>query len=423
MKKYIVFTSLLLVFSLNVYAVNGFINHGIGTKSKGMAGAGVALAEDVLSGGLNPANMVYQGTRLDIGASLFAVDRGFTAYDDADPAAEAVYGKVNPGNYDSKYPVFLIPQFGFNYQIDEKSSIGVVTVLGGGNSKYSSAAFDGFLGTTSEDNNQPVGTDFFQLYVHIPYSRLITDNLSVGVAPILAVETMRLVGLEAWEAVSSHPNEVTNKGMEFAFGYGASIGMHYEPTDWLSIGLSAQSRINMEKLDRYRGVIADDGNLDIPESFQVGAALEVTQSLTLLADFQKIYYSNVDATGNSNDWDDYTANLGSNNSSGPGWDDANVKKVGIRWQYNDKTVLRAGFSRTNEIEPDTFLLVNLLAPLVAEDHWSLGMTRQLKNGDELSASLTYSPRETPTGVNPVTGQHIDLFLEQLEFEVTYGRRF
>ncbi|MBT8420167.1 MAG: transporter, partial [Gammaproteobacteria bacterium] len=78
---------------------------------------------------------------------------------------------------------------------------------------------------------------------------------------------------------------------------------------------------------------------------------------------------------------------------------------------------------TNQITPNTHLLVNLLAPLAAEEHYSIGATRQLKNGHELSASLTYSPRETPTGTNPVTGQTTDLFLEQVEFELTYGWRF
>ncbi|MBT8419683.1 MAG: outer membrane protein transport protein, partial [Gammaproteobacteria bacterium] len=178
MKKYVLF-SCLLAFCLNAHAINGFFNHGVGTKSKGMAGAGVALAEDAISGALNPANMVHQGTRMDIGASLFHVERGFTANDDTTDANAT--GQINPGNYESRMETFLLPQFGFNYQIDDKSSIGVVTVLGGGNSKYSSSAFDGFLGKTASET---VGTDFFQLYVHVPYSRRITDKFSVGVAPI-----------------------------------------------------------------------------------------------------------------------------------------------------------------------------------------------------------------------------------------------
>ena len=42
-----------------VHATNGYMSHGYGTTSKGMAGAGSALPQDTLSVFNNPAGLVY----------------------------------------------------------------------------------------------------------------------------------------------------------------------------------------------------------------------------------------------------------------------------------------------------------------------------------------------------------------------------
>ena len=416
MKKCLFSFCCLLAWCINAHAINGFFNHGIGTKNKGMAGAGVALAEDAISGGLNPANLAHLGTRVDFGASIFAPKRGFTVHDNATDSSN----QIRPGYYKSKIDIFLLPQFGFNYQINEKSSVGLIVIPGGGNSEYTSPVFNDVLWQSA---SEPTGTDFFQLYVHMPYSRKITDEFSFGIGPVFAVQTMRLRGLQPFKLASDHPDDVTNNSWDFAYGVGASAGLRYQAHEHLSFGVGVQFRINMSKFDRYRGTIADDGNLDIPESFQVGMAFNITDDITLLADYQRIYYDQVKATGNEPSAILQGTNVGGSDSPSGGWDNANIKKVGIRWQYDPKTVLRAGYSHSNQITPHEHLLVNYLAPLAAEDHISIGATREFDNGHELSVSLTYSPRETPSGKNVLTGQSSDLLLRQTEFEVTYAWKF
>ena len=45
-------------------ATNGYFGNGYGIKSKGMAGAGVAMPLDAMDATINPANMVAQAIKI-----------------------------------------------------------------------------------------------------------------------------------------------------------------------------------------------------------------------------------------------------------------------------------------------------------------------------------------------------------------------
>lgn len=69
-----------------VYATNGYIQQGYGTKSKGLAGAGgPALPQETLAAFTNPAGIVRLGTRVDAALAFFMPDRSYTANDDFVP--------------------------------------------------------------------------------------------------------------------------------------------------------------------------------------------------------------------------------------------------------------------------------------------------------------------------------------------------
>ena len=70
-------TSLLAIFISPAFATNGYLAHGYGIKSRGMAGAGIALPQEALIAATNPAGIVFIGDRLEINASLFSPRRGY----------------------------------------------------------------------------------------------------------------------------------------------------------------------------------------------------------------------------------------------------------------------------------------------------------------------------------------------------------
>lgn len=58
-------TLIVVLFAPAAYPTNGYMSHGYGTTSKGMAGAGMALPQDTLSVYNNPAGLTRLGRRYD----------------------------------------------------------------------------------------------------------------------------------------------------------------------------------------------------------------------------------------------------------------------------------------------------------------------------------------------------------------------
>ena len=142
-KQAILLAAVSLVASAQVHATNGYFTHGIGVKDKGMAGAGAAYSRDTLSAATNPAGMIWQGDRQDIGGAIFAPMRSYSAKGGPSAPAGAPCGpcpfSVGDGDQsiDSENEAFLIPQFGQNWMLDDQSAIGLSIYGNGGmNTEY-----------------------------------------------------------------------------------------------------------------------------------------------------------------------------------------------------------------------------------------------------------------------------------------------
>ena len=56
-------------------ATNGYFKIGAGSKNRGMAGAGIAYAQDAMTSAINPAALSGVGSRVDAGIELFKPKR------------------------------------------------------------------------------------------------------------------------------------------------------------------------------------------------------------------------------------------------------------------------------------------------------------------------------------------------------------
>jgi len=399
------------------HATNGYSPTGFGTTNKGLAGAGVAFPQDALTGATNPAGMVHLGNRIDAGAALFAPDRGFTA----DPNG----GAINPGDYDSENDLFLIPHFGWNHKLDENSSIGVSLGGNGGmNTEYDSAVWSNFnnpFGVASS----PTGVDFAQLFVGVSYSFKVNERHAFGVMPIVAVQRFEAEGLEPFQGMSVDPDKVTNNGHDYSWGYGIRVGWLGQLTDRLAVGASAQSRLYMTEFDDYAGLFAEKGDFDVPPTVTAGLRFEVTPDVTLVADWQRIFYGEVDALSNSNDIPPGPGLLGGDDGLGFGWDDIDIFKVGVQWQYSPRLILRAGVSHADQLFDNGESLFNILAPATVRTHASLGMSYRLEGGSTITMAYTRAFEEKIKGQNPnFTGpQTGSVQMDQHEFEVSWAWLF
>ena len=435
----------------NAMATNGYFAHGYGTKNKGMAGAGVALPQDTIAAATNPAGMVHLGERFDGGLAIFSPRRD---YESSASQANGTGGAftLGPDDIRSDRNYFPVPHVGYNYPLDSKSSLGITLYANGG----MNTVWNGGSSTFDPDGPGPEptetfpgtygagvsGVDLAQLFLAITYSRKINEQLSFGVSPVLAVQAFRGKGLSSFagyteEFVRSEgevpPNDLTDNGRDFSFGYGARIGVLWSPTSYLDIGLAYQSRIFMTEFDDYDNLFAEEGDFDIPPSMTLGFALKPTRDLTFVFDFQKIWYSKIDSVANpiSNLFDcpalggtDPESCLGGSNGAGFGWEDMEVYRIGVQYPISPSLELRAGASFAEHPIDSSEVLFNILAPAVVENHYTLGLTQKLSGDREVNLAFMYSPTEKQVGSNPFDPtQTIEIEIYQYDFEISFSKRF
>lgn len=390
------------------HATNGYFANGYGAESKGLAGAGVALETNVMGLSINPAFGTEVGNGAEGCLSIFAPDRGFTV---GGPAP------LTPGSYESNNSTFLIPCGGANWELNNGSTIGFTLFGNGGmNTEYPANPFAGLGAGTV-----PLGVNLEQLFLAVNYSWDLNDQLSLGVAPLVAAQRFKAEGLQAFGAFSTSPTAVTNNGDDWSTGFGINLGLAWRPSDEWTIGAAYRSKVNMGEFDRYAGLFAEQGDFDIPALATLGASYTPSsnRALTLTAEYQRIFYSDVASIANSGALLSPATPLGANNGAGFGWQDMDVFRLAAAYQTSDRLTLRGGVSyATDFIEPQE-VLFNTLAPATINWHASIGLTYKMQNGWELNGAYTHAFESDITGANqsPGLGQPVTLRMSQNELTI------
>ena len=279
-------------------ATDGYFDYGYGTKAKGIGGAGVAFPQDSLAPASNPAGAAFLDNRFDIGVTYFQPDRS---------------SSFGPNKFDGNATdQFYIPEIGFKHSLTTNVDFALAVYGNGGmNTDYTTPVF----GTSRW------GIDFSQLFVAPTLSYKLNENHAIGLAPIVAYQRFRAYGLENFG--------VGNNSYDNSYGGGVRIGYTGKLTDWLTVGLTYQSRIFTTPFDKYKNLFAEHGSFDVPENFALGFALKPNKSLTFALDVEEILYSEVKSVGNNLSAATFGNGLGSNDGPGFGWRDVTAVKTGI----------------------------------------------------------------------------------------------
>lgn len=425
-------TGISILFSVNICeATNGYMPIGYGAQSKGMAGASVAYNSTALGGVNNPALLVHTGNQYEIGLSAMYVPRGFTAYPHT-PAGP--YPVVTAGDYESDRDFFLSPAFAYNHMLNDKSSVGFSFTGSGMATEYNQPIFDYFHQPGDSDffiATAPAGVELMQFSFGVPYSLKLNQKHSIGITPMLNVQVFEAYGGEPFRHFSIHPDYVTKNGRSWSYGLGIRVGWKGKLTDQLSLGATYQPRSDMSEFDEYKGLFAEEGDFDIPEIAQIGLSYRLTSVLSLVTDYQYIGYGDIKSLANPNSEpitkDPPTYFLGNTTGIGGGWKDAKIFKLGLEWQYSETIVMRAGYSKSNRIIPESQTLINIVAPVVIDEHFTLGTSYKLDAESQLHFSLSHAPKVTVTGYNPntggETGQQGSIYMQQTEFAFSYTSSF
>lgn len=401
-------------------ATNGYLIHGVGTRAKALAGAGVALPQDALSTATNPALSAWVGQRYDAGLGFFNPNREYTIA--GNPSGFPGTFGLTPGTVKSDSELFFVPNFGANWELSPHSAFGLAVYgQGGMNTDWPTATFFG---------SSPTGVDLSQLFIVPTYAtKFGSEDHSIGISGIISYQMFEVEGVQAFGMFSSNPAKLSNNGRDSSSGFGAKVGYAGQLTPQLSLGLAYQTEISMDEFADYAGLFAGQGDFDIPSNYVAGIAYKFGDNAILVLDYQEILYSDVASVGNPlfpalgrAFMGDPTGLLGSDQGSGFGWQDMSVIKAGLQWGSGDFTY-RVGYSTTDQPIPSTEVLFNILAPGVVEDHITIGFTREFGSNRAFSFSLMHAPSVSVRGPNPLEApglQTIELSMDQWDLEVGYS---
>ncbi|PKM11984.1 MAG: hypothetical protein CVV13_07190 [Gammaproteobacteria bacterium HGW-Gammaproteobacteria-3] len=408
-------------------ATNGYFAHGYGARSKAMAGAGAALPQDAVASAVNPAGLVRVGDRLDVELELFSPRRNFTV--SGEPTLAPGAFPLNPGNFDSNEEYFPIPTLGWSKQLSDTQAVGVALYGNGGMYTEFSPKANPICPPGSEGRGVfcagRTGVDLAQVFIVPSFAQSFADGrFSVGVAPILAAQYFKARGFGSFAPFSADPAQLSEQGRDYSFGGGFRVGVLAEPLQGLRFGVSYKSRIWMSKFNEYSGLFAEQGDFDIPDSYNIGVSWDISSRFTAAFDVEHIRYSEIKSVGNRLLPNLQQARLGDKNGAGFGWQDMTVYKLGLLWKPDDLWTLRGGVSYGDQPIPSSEVLFNITAPGVQQWHLTTGFSRKLWDSDEVSFAFMYSPKKSVKGVNPLSpGQTIELEMYQLSWQLAWSRSF
>lgn len=453
MKRFILGGALagVLLSAPQAWATNGYFSHGYGAKSKGRAGASTAFPQDALVASTNPAGIRFVEDRIDIGIDVFKPARGGSIRGNFFGPDESF-----DGNHKD---TFYIPDFGYVSKINDQWSWAFTAIGHGGMNTSYSGYENPFARFGSEGD---AGVDLAQLFLGPTVAWEYIEGQSVGLSVNYVFQQFQARGLSAFASedfpgpYSESPSDVTNKGPDTSKGIAYRIGWQGNFGDF-SFGAGWAPKVSMGKFNSYKGLFAEQGGFDIPETYAFGVAWRATEDITIAVDYQRIKYNDVASVGNSisnfqnpdgnaaflaqlpagplNDFlaglnagpnmlalinqlngsplgpvvnglvntvagDRFGNLLGSDNGPGFGWQNMSVMKYGIDYEVTDTLTLRAGYSDTDQPVPENETLFNILAPGVVEEHYTVGASYAW-GAHEFTVHMLYAPQVDVKGKNSI----------------------
>ena len=415
------------------FATNGYFSHGYGIKAKTMGGVGIALPQDSLAAATNPAGMAMVGSRWDVGLDLFSPIRTsrWTGTSTAAGRVNGIYATVTQNtDYKSGKNLFAIPEFGYNRALGKDMAVGLVVYGNGGmNTDYGKIVIAGASSNTY--------SNLEQMFIAPTFAWKPNQNHSIGVSLNLVLQNFEARGLESFDVAgqTTAVGFVTNRGKDTSKGVGLKLGWTGQVSPTVTLGATYQAKTKMSKFDKYKGLFAQQGRFDIPETYGFGVAVKPNDKLTVAADIVQINYGSVKSIANNGDQFPGIAGtqLGGDNGSGFGWTNQTVFKLGMSYQYAPDLLLRAGFNHGKTPLRTTQTFFNILAPATVENHMTLGATWTLANKAEVTMSYMHAFEKKVTG-NPAgtgcgagagcatIGHPVDLKMHQNAIGIAYGMK-
>jgi len=372
----------LLVQSTNVNAA-GFAVREQSSEGQGASFAGIAAGgSDLSSMFFNPATItLHPGLNIEVNGALIIPDSRLSG----GAAVHPVLGPLAGGSGGNIGVLALVPATYTSYQVNQRLFVGL-----GVNSPFglSTKANGGWLGR---------------------FHALESTVISINANPVVGYKFSPMISVAAGVQVEYIDVKLTNSvfsaaGESFAklkaddFGYGFTLGALFEPTPYTRIGIGFRSKVKHTVKGNAQftpgllvptpgGVIGPfarlgvRGSLTLPETVSIGLRQKISPKLTLLAGFEWANWSRFSEL--RIEFDTVLPNTVTDQQ----WSDSYFYSLGGEYNYDEKTVFRAGVAYENSGVPDA-----TRTPRIPDNdrYWaSVGLTRQLTKSISISAAYTH----------------------------------
>lgn len=417
-------------------ATEGYSAIGFGARSKALAGAGVADSRDATAASLNPAGLVHVGDEFVMSFSAFSPQRSFST----DGPGALIGAQVD---VDSDRPWFFIPNLAYNTRAFANPLFDSMafTIVGNGGMNTSYPDFvnpscAGFGGGSGVFCGGEAGVNLLQMIMSVAFAKQITPGISVGVAPMFALQTFEAEGLQLFNGFGAPgTGGIAQKENDWGYGFGLRAGIELQPMQNVRIGVAGTTPFQMSEMNHYTGLFANRGEFDIPASLHVGVAVDLNPALTVMFDWRHIWFSSIDSVGNPSTnilnclGGDPNSCLGGSRGPGFGWKDVDSFKFGVEYRANEKLTLRGGYAYNTQPVQSRDVTLNILAPAVTQHHITGGLAYDLGGGYTMEMAAMYAPNVKVTGselFNDAFGQPFgpqNVTLEMHQYEVTLGLKY
>jgi long-chain fatty acid transport protein len=161
---------------------------------------------------------------------------------------------------------FVLPEFAINKKVNDTVALGLAIYGNGGmNTSYKKNPYAAF-GNTGE-----AGVDLAQIFISPSVAWRYSENQSIGIATNILYQRFEAKGISGFAPFSVDGQKLSNNGKDSATGIGVKVGWSAKLNDVVTVGANYSSKIKSDKFDQYRGLFAQAGGFDVPESYGVGA--------------------------------------------------------------------------------------------------------------------------------------------------------
>jgi long-chain fatty acid transport protein len=429
-------------------ATNGYFSHGMGTKNKGRAGAGMAQPDEAMSIVNNPAVATEVTGRSELGVGVLMPRSNYASSDSTQNGQNGSF-TIGPNTLDAENQYLLVPYFASSWQLRDNSAFAVALYTRSGlNTEYrgGTATFDpdgaGPLPVVTQAGSLGDGDvkwKLFQTLLDVTYAQHQGERFSWGLSGVLAAQSCSAKGFgnlapltETWAASGGSvvPQNLSGNGTDRSYGAGVKLGAHWQWTPGLSLGAMYQTKIYMSEFNDYSDLLPDGGNFDIPANLKLGLSWRIVESFAFSMDVEQIFYTGVETFDNS------LADLFTCPTAGHGgqislralgapmeaaWAGIICGSTSGRGPSRDKWTFRRSVSATSPFPEE--LTNNLFTPYMNEAHYTLGFTRAFEDR-ELNFAFMYTEEESLHGPSAFdTTQELLSEADQLDVELSYGWRF